>query len=72
MVRGPLNGTVYENVKATYSKSHFEGVARVLNSIKKELPEKDFHFIVDQFTRYFRSVNKNFKPNRFEKACNGE
>jgi Golgi nucleoside diphosphatase len=72
MVRGPLNGTVYEQTKPDYRKSHFEGVARTLNSAKKELSERDFQFIVSMFCKYFQSINKNFKPNRFKQACEGK
>ena len=54
--------------KATITKKHFEGIAKVIN--ENCLVEHDKkQILVNAFCNYFKTQNKNFNSFRFYNAC---
>jgi hypothetical protein len=53
----------------TYSKQHFEQVAKILNQFKDELPQTTFEEIVMEFGDLFMSYNERFNDAKFQEAC---
>jgi len=54
--------------KATITKKHFEGIAKVIN--ENCLIEHDKkQILVNAFCNYFKTQNKNFNSFRFYNAC---
>jgi hypothetical protein len=53
----------------TYSKQHFEQVAKILNQFVDELPQTTFEEIVMEFGDLFLAYNERFDDAKFQAAC---
>jgi hypothetical protein len=53
----------------TYSKQHFEQVAKILNQFVDEIPQTTFEEIVMEFGDLFLAYNERFDDAKFQEAC---
>jgi hypothetical protein len=53
----------------TYSKQHFEQVAKILNQFVDEIPQTTFEEIVMEFGDLFLAYNERFDDAKFQTAC---
>ena len=53
----------------TYSKQHFEQVAKILNQFKDEVSQTTFEEIVMEFGDLFMAYNDRFDDAKFQAAC---
>ena len=53
----------------TYTRQHFEQVAKILKQFQDEIPQTTFEEIVMEFGDLFMAYNENFSDIRFQEAC---
>ena len=53
----------------TYTRQHFEHVAKILKQFQDEIPQTTFEEIVMEFGDLFLAYNENFSDIRFQEAC---
>jgi hypothetical protein len=68
-VYGRLKLITNKGYKMTYTRQHFEHVAKILSQFKDELPQTTYEEIVMEFGELFMAYNENFSDIRFQEAC---
>jgi hypothetical protein len=68
-VYGRLKLITNKGYKMTYTRQHFEQVAKILNQFKDELPQTTFEEIVMEFGDLFLANNERFNDAKFQAAC---
>ena len=53
----------------TYSRQHFEQVAKILKQFQDEIPQTTFEEIVMEFGDLFLAENERFDDAKFQEAC---